>query len=81
MIFLPLSALNTNFLEQKASTFFDPKRLKHLSVNALRFNQQTLFIHNLCDIESDYTAYVYNPHSAPQNVVQKTSQKSKVRRK
>ncbi|NEP83253.1 MAG: hypothetical protein F6K39_37010 [Okeania sp. SIO3B3] len=45
LIFLPLSALNTNFLnflDQKASTFFVPKRLKPLPVNALRFNQQVL---------------------------------------
>ncbi|NET75586.1 MULTISPECIES: hypothetical protein [Okeania] len=45
LIFLPLSALNTNFLnflDQKASTFFDPKRLKPSSVNSLRFNQQSL---------------------------------------
>ncbi|NEN95440.1 MAG: hypothetical protein F6K50_07850 [Moorea sp. SIO3I7] len=45
LIFLPLYAQNPNFLsflDRKAFTFFDPKRRKPLSVNALRVNQQAL---------------------------------------
>ncbi|OLT60921.1 hypothetical protein BJP37_19800 [Moorena bouillonii PNG] len=31
-----------SFFDRKAGTFFDPTRLKPLSVNALRVNQQAL---------------------------------------
>ncbi|NEO82262.1 hypothetical protein [Moorena sp. SIO4G3] len=33
-----------SFFDRKACTFLEPKRLKPLSVNALRVNQQALFI-------------------------------------
>ena len=45
-IFLPLSVQNLSILgltELKPCTFFTPKRLKPLSVNTFRVNQQALF--------------------------------------
>ncbi|NEP89094.1 MAG: hypothetical protein F6K18_20935 [Okeania sp. SIO2C2] len=45
LIFPPLSAQNPHILnlsDRKAGTFFTPKKLKPLSVNALRVNQPAL---------------------------------------